>query len=569
MEKLYFTQRLSIYVDQDPPLLIMLLTAPLVALQITGPLLIHAIFAAEHKSLAVIFVLTIILINFFVQRIAFDPHKEEQALTKDRIKHIGHNPEIYGSEQYRKQCSKVFAIAVLTSWLGPLILCNHNLNKNSKKYFASIVCTYGVLMCGIISVNILHYFTLFEFNYHSAPITHCFSIKNPSEIINRYMLKDGDCFPANCESFYCKKVVRLCSENEYPYDALISTVLPICLALMFLGLLSSFRLFYFGNKENIYKLSEKMKRPIVHQLYLQDELRKRNKQKRSKDFILNLIDNAFKSDKDIFNKKDTFYGETCLHIAAKNRHFDELERMMSLGGDLYVRNNNEQNVYHYLNKYFKSRKDLIKLQEILDKTFEGNKQHVHAFKTKSKENELLPIGGKNNDEPQSSSIKRNLKEDAKGYEWLKKKIEEKLRKQPCLTSKEYDESLYCQINKVSSTIGLDSKEIQCLENFGEIEMSEGLSPLHLAAINDDLELMRIQIDKYKVNEKDSKGKTALHYATSHAHSLCVELLVQCNADILIKDEKGKTPLGVNFINVKHTNFWYKNSFWQLLLSTNN
>jgi len=45
-----------------------------------------------------------------------------------------------------------------------------------------------------------------------------------------------------------------------------------------------------------------------------------------------------------------------------------------------------------------------------------------------------------------------------------------------------------------------------------------------------------------VNRQDSKGKTALHLAAHHGQLTAVRSLINCNADVSVRDKLGCTPL---------------------------
>jgi len=534
MVKLYFLQRLGRYSDQDPSLKLMLLAAIFVAMQIIGPLLVLAIFAADHKSLTICFALGIISVNWCVLRFRFYNNKEKQILKKENMNDIGHDPEIYSKRRKQEHHSLIFTTAIFTSWICTLTLWNHSKENKSSFLKTSCLCSLATLLCGIIFQCILCYFAIFEFNYHSAPITHCFSVNNSNEIINRYLLREWSDFSMEmCHSFFCKKVVRLCAENENPYDVFIWKVFPLCVVLLAMSLVGSAVLFYFGSYENVYTFSKKFQKPIVHQSYLQDVLGKRTELPTSIN-LKHFISEAHKSDNNIFNKKDPLYGETCLHTAAKNKLFDELKKMVQLGGDLSLKNNYGKNVYQYLNKYCKSRKDF----KILKST-------------------LAEIENPDLDDIIHVKIDKGMDTEY-DFKWLKQTIDEKLKSLPYSES-EKNSFLVLQLDKVEISNADESQELEEIvslmsnsDDIVNVSRSE-ITRLHVAAANGNLEYMRFLIDKNTVNEIDKDGKTALHHAASHSHSLCVELLVQEGADVLTEDYKRKSPLDVVGLQSIHTN----------------
>jgi len=45
-----------------------------------------------------------------------------------------------------------------------------------------------------------------------------------------------------------------------------------------------------------------------------------------------------------------------------------------------------------------------------------------------------------------------------------------------------------------------------------------------------------------VDRQDNKGKTALHRAAYHGQLRAVQALINCHADVSVKDHRGCTPL---------------------------
>ena len=210
---------------------------------------------------------------------------------------------------------------------------------------------------------LIHSSRILQFNYHSAPITYCFTMNDTREIINRYELR-YDSFPIRwCTSDYCKKVVRLCSEGENPYDENLKIVYPLCMALLMISLCASRVLQYFGDYENVYNLSKKLcrHRPIVHPSFLKDVFDQRPQPDFRED-RLKLIKEAFGSDKNILKRKDCLEGETCLHTAAKNKLFDDIQLMIALGGDVTLKNNKKENVLDVLINTCKAKQEWERLQ---------------------------------------------------------------------------------------------------------------------------------------------------------------------------------------------------------------
>jgi len=73
--------------------------------------------------------------------------------------------------------------------------------------------------------------------------------------------------------------------------------------------------------------------------------------------------------------------------------------------------------------------------------------------------------------------------------------------------------------------------------------SDGQTPLHLAAWNDQRELVELLlVGKAEVNAKDKFGQTPLHLATDMGHKDVAKLLLASQAEVNAKDNDGRTPL---------------------------
>lgn len=73
--------------------------------------------------------------------------------------------------------------------------------------------------------------------------------------------------------------------------------------------------------------------------------------------------------------------------------------------------------------------------------------------------------------------------------------------------------------------------------------SEHNTPLHLAALNGHLEIVKFLIKSgANVNARNRKNQTPLHMAVHNAHRLIVEYLILNQANIDVLDSEGDTPL---------------------------
>ncbi len=69
------------------------------------------------------------------------------------------------------------------------------------------------------------------------------------------------------------------------------------------------------------------------------------------------------------------------------------------------------------------------------------------------------------------------------------------------------------------------------------------TPLMTAVQNQDVDAVRVRIEAGdNIEEKDSWGQTALHWASKYESVEIVELLLEAGANFKAKDEDGDTPL---------------------------
>ena len=88
----------------------------------------------------------------------------------------------------------------------------------------------------------------------------------------------------------------------------------------------------------------------------------------------------------------------------------------------------------------------------------------------------------------------------------------------------------------------------------KIEVSDGFSPLHLAAREGHKGVVSrlLKCDEVQVNEKDDAGMTPLHLACKHSHAEIVKLLLEhpnCNVNAKANDNSTPLHLGVKSGNI--------------------
>ena len=175
-----------------------------------------------------------------------------------------------------------------------------------RQMIASLV-TNIFLLSGLAFLIVFH--SMVSFNYQSSPITSCLHVYDESELVNRYSLKYSRnkslfSFLEHCQSDYCKKVVRVCSEDETPGLELCESFHLILFFFVITNLIAPIILNYLADCEVIYEMTKKLKcfKPLIHFTFLQDSL-KDNRAGCWKIRRLKLIVEAYSIDPEILNKK--------------------------------------------------------------------------------------------------------------------------------------------------------------------------------------------------------------------------------------------------------------------------
>ena len=101
------------------------------------------------------------------------------------------------------------------------------------------------------------------------------------------------------------------------------------------------------------------------------------------------------------------------------------------------------------------------------------------------------------------------------------------------------------IHKVAT--GLISADYDSLRNYDTHDLndrdSQGRTALHWAALRANLPILRLLLRaRVEIEATDNEGKTALHFATMSRSQRCIELLLLAGANVFAKDHIGYQPL---------------------------
>ena len=182
------------------------------------------------------------------------------------------------------------------------------------------------------------------------PITHCFENADNSSSVQFWSSdysKSSLGILDICNTIYCLPKIRLCSANELPTDMFFKKVGPIGFLLLLIGLCSAACLQILGSYYDLFQWS----RNIVHLSLLHDFLR--NSNVLSSDEIVvemnQMIWRELKNDRQIVNKKDHLYGDTCLHAALDSDSYEFIEKMSNLGfPDFWIENTFGEDTFRLL-----------------------------------------------------------------------------------------------------------------------------------------------------------------------------------------------------------------------------
>ena len=95
-----------------------------------------------------------------------------------------------------------------------------------------------------------------------------------------------------------------------------------------------------------------------------------------------------------------------------------------------------------------------------------------------------------------------------------------------------------QVDSVKFLLGIVDKRLWV--SAGNIE---GVSSLHLATCNNDLEVLELLLNAgADVEAKNADGETPLHQAAKNGHADAIKALKEAGADVEAKNADGETPL---------------------------
>ena len=244
--KLFFSQRLGIFSDEDPSFKMSLVVAPFNICILMGTLYSLVMMATYAQGYVVVLIGTIVLLNLIILKLTYLSKAQ-----KDDIILKFYNQQ---KERGIKETNVIFLNALFTSWVSPCTVWTSRL----KFLVVSSSITFSVFLINLISLYLIADSNMMS-QIETPPILHCFnSHKNFSNISYNYYYPgdltkrlinickhDADCLP----------VIRICSENEMPNTLMNTYIIPIAILLYFTSFFASLYLHTLSNYTKLFSLS--------------------------------------------------------------------------------------------------------------------------------------------------------------------------------------------------------------------------------------------------------------------------------------------------------------------------
>lgn len=351
--RLFFSQRLGRFCDPDPSLQMVLMVAPLIIIIIAVNLFTLIIIATFFHVYCVCCVFSIVII-MIIERSIFKhimkPNMPE--LYSTRSSKIGFT---YDRSCGNEEINDILATAILISWVSPLTVWANNFKFTSKFFTVSFMSNIFIYLIYLVLIIVL-------LNNDSGIVTdipNIFLCYNTSEYINSTEYRVYGCNERSSIFLICQEeclpVIKTCCTSDSISSDLVGLVWLTCI-LMVYSIFACLVLQKLGNYYTMYKWSKYVFcccPPIIHTSLLHDYMRNMKTLENMDDFYP-VVEKYVLSDKDIINEKDHLFGETCLHAALDGGLYELMQKMIKVGGDVYIENKYEENVKDLLEKKSKS-----------------------------------------------------------------------------------------------------------------------------------------------------------------------------------------------------------------------
>ena len=190
--KLFYSQRLGIFLDVDPSPKMLIYAALPIFLQLLFPIFSLILMASYLKEYVLLSIGIIMLANFAVLK---------SKCLKEKL--YCHVVDLYGMNADKmkeglKEFDEIFNTAILTSWISPCTVWSNNFEFKSYFLIVNSLTTLLGHAVGIASVFILTHFGVLLTDLaqsENPPVTHCFKGHNISAFRFLYFI----CFTFNSQ----------------------------------------------------------------------------------------------------------------------------------------------------------------------------------------------------------------------------------------------------------------------------------------------------------------------------------------------------------------------------------
>jgi ankyrin repeat protein len=602
--KLFFSQRLGIYSDEDPSLKMSLIVAPFNICILMGTLYSLVMMATYAQGYVVVLIGTIVLLNLIILKYTY--------LRKTHMDKIINNFYNKQKEFGTKEIHTMFLNALVTSWVSPCTVWTSNFLYNSKFLIVSSSITLSVHTINLINLYLIADSDIIK-QIENPPILHCFnSHKNTSNISYNYYNSGAKNIINICKNNDdCLPVIRICSENEMPNTLMYTKIIPIGILLLFTSFSASICLqalsnctklfsfsrliclacsktFYWFVLDFVFSLDQNLKKQLLN------ELEKGVTRKiLSQESLKNLFSHhhgLFKRSEEtlsLYSKLEKISKENNteeippvvwklppMHVAVHNNKLGLWCIMYILGGEAGALNGQAKSSINLIIEKEKREKHLFKccnlvLKYLIKTATEVYGEYALHKAIKLSDNHLINILIANGyDIDESDSYNKTpllLALEVQNIDYIKLLLQH----DASVTDKDLElaasfQSFDCLKILLQGNTNITNLNTLLLnaafygelpllklliENNADVNAKEGKTPLHMSAWEGDLECIKYLIDnKADVNAKDDEGNTPLHLSSIDGHFQCMKYLIDNKADVNAKDEEGNTPLHLSSIN---------------------
>jgi len=576
--KLFYSQRLGVFSDQDPSLKMFLITAPFNICILISSIYSLVMMATYGHEYVLVLMGAIVLANIIVLRLTY--------LTKPQLHEI---INIFYNQQKEfgtKDSKNVFYTAMFTAWISPCAAWTNNFAQKSKFLFFSSFIT--------IAVHCISFAFLFSIASSSRmiqtenpPISHCFH-QYETETFSRQDYKLY--FSGNATKWIvsickngekCLPVIRICADNENPLEVISKFSIPVGLSLLLLSLCASACLQYLTSYHKLYLMSKRfhLKCPkffywflldfVINYKEIKDEVKRQNLFDRIQDDLSKndsfkisakrVLDDTIKHlqscqerevllkflqqveiETEIDNKRKV-WNDPPMHAVVDRNQFGLWCIMNLIGGEAGAQNGLSKSSINTINDKMKSHEPIFENSNFVTKWL--TKRAAGRYGENALHN-ATQLGDKQLMKVLLANSYNVNEVDDNGQT-------------PLFIALETENTLCMMLLlKHNATVNEKLLDVACekkspkylkllIENYRDVDLRDkfGKTMLHRAASEDKVKVLQLLIDKNcDINAKDFFGMTPLHSAVLNGSLESMKILISKKADINSKDNQGKTAL---------------------------